>query len=669
MRKTETPLNEEESKEDSKLKGLVLDSSICYICQNFIRNPLMCPTCQKLTCKNCIKKWLITRNYCPYCRNPLTMKTIKTSELADKIMEYVNRKMEIPENKEKNMCTLHNQEFEYYCKTCKESLCKECAFLSGDVHQNHDKIEINRVYKEKYKELIELKNKKEDDLEEKSTYIEQLLVKLYQAKMAKLKEIDDIANKMKAKLEQQIKNIQKVILSIKENIEKKQDNFANEVNEIGEILKKYPKSDLIENYDEYFNKIKKFDISIKQNCFFKNLQYFFSENLTNIYEPPYQSWIISGHCGGDENFSRGSVASKNNSKDNQKEYALTENEESDNKNKLYRNRNFTYTPSFNLYGLNWYLLIEKNEKEYGNFSVFLHLDEEIQKPLMVGLKLEVINKIDEKKNITIEMEEIYRRKNQGWGSQNFFKKKFILDGGFVDKDNKFDIRVSIKPRSFAELYWVLEELKNHPKKKYINRTFSHGPIDTKKRNFSNIPIPNNKGNILKNKSLNKYDFVNKINNFNLNNNVDKNNNSNDKNNTDKNNNKNNNLKKSSSDNKSNNVNMKTNDNQRNNDNIKINNINMKAINNQIKNGENMKNIIKNDDVNVRINKDNKNNNTNLRNNNANKKYDNINMRNNSKNNNVNVRNNNKNNNANVKNPNNRNDCDKKNFTNYNEKNN
>ena len=41
----------------------------CYICLGKIKNPCMCPLCQKLTCEECIKKWLLEKkSQCPHCR-------------------------------------------------------------------------------------------------------------------------------------------------------------------------------------------------------------------------------------------------------------------------------------------------------------------------------------------------------------------------------------------------------------------------------------------------------------------------------------------------------------------------------------------------------------------------------------------------------------------------
>ena len=44
---------------------------ICSICSNIKKNPMMCEICQNSFCTNCIEKWKIKSNQCPFkCNNP-----------------------------------------------------------------------------------------------------------------------------------------------------------------------------------------------------------------------------------------------------------------------------------------------------------------------------------------------------------------------------------------------------------------------------------------------------------------------------------------------------------------------------------------------------------------------------------------------------------------------
>ena len=50
-----------ETESKNTLISNVQDIIKCYICLGKIKNPCMCPKCQKLTCEECIEKWLIEK--------------------------------------------------------------------------------------------------------------------------------------------------------------------------------------------------------------------------------------------------------------------------------------------------------------------------------------------------------------------------------------------------------------------------------------------------------------------------------------------------------------------------------------------------------------------------------------------------------------------------------
>ena len=51
----------------------------CFICFGRVKGAQMCPSCSKLCCNNCIKKWLTEqKSQCPHCRCSL-----KVSQLVN----------------------------------------------------------------------------------------------------------------------------------------------------------------------------------------------------------------------------------------------------------------------------------------------------------------------------------------------------------------------------------------------------------------------------------------------------------------------------------------------------------------------------------------------------------------------------------------------------------
>ena len=60
------------SKEITPIMNEISDLIKCYICLDKIKNPKMCKFCHRLTCDECIRKWLNEKNTCGYCRHRIT---------------------------------------------------------------------------------------------------------------------------------------------------------------------------------------------------------------------------------------------------------------------------------------------------------------------------------------------------------------------------------------------------------------------------------------------------------------------------------------------------------------------------------------------------------------------------------------------------------------------
>lgn len=62
--------NDQEIIEQSEEINEIKESVMCYICLSKVVQPKMCPNCQKIACKDCLKNWFITKGNknCGYCR-------------------------------------------------------------------------------------------------------------------------------------------------------------------------------------------------------------------------------------------------------------------------------------------------------------------------------------------------------------------------------------------------------------------------------------------------------------------------------------------------------------------------------------------------------------------------------------------------------------------------
>jgi len=44
------------------------------------------------------------------------------------------------------VCRDHGVQLDYYCQTCKEPICSECAMFGGDKHKDHKFLRLAEVY-------------------------------------------------------------------------------------------------------------------------------------------------------------------------------------------------------------------------------------------------------------------------------------------------------------------------------------------------------------------------------------------------------------------------------------------------------------------------------------------------------------------------------------------
>ena len=169
------------SKEKGKIINEITDIIKCYICLDKINQPKMCYFCHRLACGECIRKWLLQKNTCGFCRRRVTrldfvdvpfMKNInslieynKNLEEKKANLEDINKKLE--EKLNSNICNKHKEKFLYYCINCNKKLCGKCtSFINKDarVHQDHKIFEFSELEKSQYIDIVNILENKEDKI-------------------------------------------------------------------------------------------------------------------------------------------------------------------------------------------------------------------------------------------------------------------------------------------------------------------------------------------------------------------------------------------------------------------------------------------------------------------------------------------------------------------------
>ena len=110
----------------------------CFICFGPIQNAAMCPSCSKLGCGKCLRKWLTeTRQQCPHCRASLRVSQLVNFRVFEEIsnaIQTLQNNGPNSTNRRKEICTEHKTQLNYYCNTCAKPICSDCAMF-GDQHR------------------------------------------------------------------------------------------------------------------------------------------------------------------------------------------------------------------------------------------------------------------------------------------------------------------------------------------------------------------------------------------------------------------------------------------------------------------------------------------------------------------------------------------------------
>ncbi|XP_058819290.1 E3 ubiquitin-protein ligase TRIM37-like [Topomyia yanbarensis] len=223
LRKTPTP-----EPEDSRLQLLEYFDDIfkCTICLIKLQDPHLCPRCSKLYCFDCISEWLLSESEqhmnCPNCKLDLQLdKLVKVRWFEE--VENLQRSCLEPKPStssddantvratngasKKDICGKHVRNMNFYCCTCKQCVCDECA-VTDEHHLDHTFKSLDVIYDNSVQIAEEEFEKVRHYMKKIGTLIEKVernveLVK--KVKEEKLKEIRAIAESSIEGLDRQVR--------------------------------------------------------------------------------------------------------------------------------------------------------------------------------------------------------------------------------------------------------------------------------------------------------------------------------------------------------------------------------------------------------------------------------------------------------------------------------
>ena len=403
----------------------------CTICQKKIKDPTMCPYCQKLYCEKCIQKYLFdNKSQCPLCKNSLrSSQLIQVSFMAE-VANFIDKMNNNKKNEELENCPKHNIQYLYYCKNCNVPLCSDC-YMFEDNHKEHEIKRINDVYKEHFdlikKEKENLDNNCEILLNRNLRDISDKIIEIGNFKYKRSKELEETFNNLNNQLQNQSQDLINKLIKWKQDLEIKIEKIEIERNNISKEIKNSSKSNLIRKSENILNSIKTInDKLIKEKETKENFHLNLSNKIPNSIIPKYETAIFEI-----ENF-------------------------------LENNNEIIYSPELRINGLIWRIKLypkgnASSKNEY--LSIFLELLEGINEISKYYYILELIN-FKNKNNFYQEYSSNFSN-GECWGYSKFFKLSKLKENGFIDDKGKICIKIHIRPENYFQLS---RDLKN-----YINK--------------------------------------------------------------------------------------------------------------------------------------------------------------------------------------------------------
>ena len=395
----------------------------CYICFYKIKDATMCPYCQKLACQKCLLKWLRDKkNQCPYCRMTLKESQVIKISFMNDLASYIE-KINLSKRTEKiEMCVKHSIQFLYFCSTCQVPLCSDC-FMFENEHKTHLIKKMNEIYLHhldnvnKEKTLLEHKctllNKNLTDLNEKLNEIGTFRYK-------KCKALNETFKQMNEKLESRIEAITFKMTKFREEINEKLLYLETNTKKINKEINDSTQSELIHKSDDIIKQIKQLNVTTyNEEQLFKHVSLDLSNEITNDVIPKYASAKF----------------------------------EVDNYKTLLHNENadIIFSPQMRINGLIWRVKLYPcgNHSAKGEFvSVFLELTDGlgVMDKNVYFYKIELIN-YEGKKNFIQEYSSEFAN-GESWGYSKFFRLDRLEKEGFIHKNGKIGINVYIRPQNY-----------------------------------------------------------------------------------------------------------------------------------------------------------------------------------------------------------------------------
>jgi tripartite motif-containing protein 37 len=445
----------------------------------------MCPLCQKLTCEECIEKWLSEKkSQCPHCRVNLNFNQLIHLSFMTDVANYIDKLSSSKKAEESEICEKHQIQNLYYCIECETPLCSDCYMLE-EKHKMHKIKKIDEVFKA---HLNIIKQEKEGlDFEENTLkkYLKDIgdkIIEIGNTKYKKIKESEEFFKNIRNQIQTQSQEVITNLLEKKQKLETKLSEIQNYSKNFNFRLKNSSKNEIISESNNLIKELKEIKLKIlTENS--DNIDKITNNNLTlniqNPLVPKYETGI----------------------------YKINNYEK-------IKSDKVIYSPEMHIGGLIWKLKIypRGNVTSKGEcISVFLELQSGVIEPSKYFYVLELVN-FKNRRNYYMEYSSNFSN-GECWGYSNFYKIKKLKEDGFIDQNGDIMIKVHIRPESFEQLArdlkGYIQVIKYQKNKHKLNESII-GEEDEEEDEDDDDNYTFNDNNLTRNQSLKYLKFANEF---------------------------------------------------------------------------------------------------------------------------------------------------------------
>ncbi|KAJ3070714.1 Tripartite motif containing 37 [Podochytrium sp. JEL0797] len=448
----------------------------CFICYDTLKaRPVMCPTCSKIGCEDCMRKWLETNNHhCPHCRTQLTSDKLVVCRFVDDLAKQVRDVMSATMRGSggingsvagagNEVCSEHGAPLFYYCHTCEDGICSDCAVL-GIKHKDHSIKHLQTIYthhRENVHKTIQSLFSHLQHLSQTQTVAETRLTSLHAAKQKLQNKHEKLLKSAQEHVESQFEVKAAVVrrfgASLESEVSRCRDTIADlqthlkTSGRMGVVKKSRGVLAIVEREHPGVGKEGRGLVVPEVSCAFESL-------LVPRYEScfvrieGFLARIASG-CGGGDGV----------------EAAV----------------DVLYSEPFRASGIDWKLKVYCNGNKGAHLSIFMQMAEGVDSPSKYQYVIELVRKSE---STLLDAESTPTRPStpspeptikstrefvsefssgETWGYTKFYPLDRIRSSGFIDPaDGSLEIKFSVRAMDYAQkcrdLQWRLDKVEDLP---------------------------------------------------------------------------------------------------------------------------------------------------------------------------------------------------------------